>query len=111
MGNNLTIDESDHAGHPVIEVRGEIDLATAPTLEAYLRDGAGSAAILDLTAVTFIDSTGLRVLLTAHEDAAGADRRFVIIAEEGPVTKLFSITGVDEMLDLRASRDAAVADA
>lgn len=111
MANNLSIDECTHAGHAVIAVRGEIDLATAPTLAAYLQDGAEHVTILDLTGVSFIDSTGLRVLLSAHEAASGEDRRFVIIAEQGPVTKLFSITGVDELLDLRDSRDAAVADA
>ncbi len=112
MANNLTIEDTQHGDFPVIDVRGEIDLATAPTLAAHLSDGDhGSTTILDLSGVSFIDSTGLRVLLSAHEEATTAGGRLVIIAEDGPVTKLFSITGVDDLLLLRESRDAAVADA
>jgi anti-sigma B factor antagonist len=50
-----------------IEVEGELDLATAPELEETLgRElGAGNHVVLDLAAVTFIDSTGLHTILSA----------------------------------------------
>ena len=49
-------------GHWVVAVQGEIDLATVGTLEAYL-NGVTGPVVLDLGAVTFIDSMGLTLLL------------------------------------------------
>ncbi len=54
-------------GHWVVAVQGEIDLATVGTLEAYL-NGVSGSVILDLGAVTFIDSMGLTLLLRATKN-------------------------------------------
>lgn len=112
MAANLTIDELTHDGHSVLAIGGEIDLATAPELEAVLTEKVdGGKTIIDLSEVGFIDSTGLRVLLTVHEAAESAGGQIVLITAEGPVTKLFEITGVQDLLHLATSRDAAVAHA
>lgn len=112
MTANLSIEETSHEGHGVLNVTGEIDLATAPELESTLSGLVGpSRTIVDLSDVSFIDSTGLRVLLTIHEAAESAGGRLVLICAEGPVTKLFAITGVHDLLHIASTRDAAVADA
>ena len=54
-------------GHSVVAVQGEIDLATVGTLEAYL-NGVTGPVVLDLGAVTFIDSMGLTLLLRATKN-------------------------------------------
>lgn len=112
MTANLSIEESTHDGHDVLNVSGEIDLATAPELESSLTERVGaSKTIVDLSSVSFIDSTGLRVLLTIHEAAENAGGQLVLISAEGPVTKLFAITGVHDLLHIASTRDAAVAHA
>ena len=112
MTANLKIEESTHDGHDVLDVSGEIDLATAPELESTLAERVGARkTIVDLSRVSFIDSTGLRVLLTIHETAETAGGQLVLISAEGPVTKLCAITGVRDLLHIATDRDAAVAHA
>lgn len=109
MAQALVIETSRDAENTVIAVSGEIDLATAPQLEAAIAAVDDETVIADLTGVTFIDSTGLRVLIGAHEAANNAGGRFSIVVADGPVTKLFSITGVGEWLDVHESLAAATA--
>jgi anti-anti-sigma factor len=54
--------------HDTLILRGELDLAAAPRAAAAL--AAPDIRTVDLSAVTFIDAAGLRVLLDAHRDAA-----------------------------------------
>jgi anti-sigma B factor antagonist len=79
-------------------VAGELDLATAPTLrESYAHehsDGAG-LILVDLTAVTFMDSTGLRALL----DACAEDDRLRIILS-AQAARIVDITGVRSILPI-----------
>ncbi len=104
---HLRIQRADHRGSTVVVVEGEIDLATAPAVEKALRKAAAEGiSVVDLTGVAFIDSTGLRALLTAHSNAGGSLK---MIVAEGPVTKLFEITGVNQVFDLAATRDEATA--
>lgn len=112
MNPHLTVDEVDHDGSAtVLSVKGEIDIATAPELEERLRAATGDGTlVVDLTEVAFIDSTGLRALLTANEAASDAGSKLVLVVAEGPVTKLFDITGVDRIFEVADSRDAALAD-
>lgn len=109
--NILTLDMAESSGRRVLTANGEIDLATAPMLEErldeLLRDGG---VVLDLTAVSFIDSTGLRVILNAHQNAQEQAQSFPIIAVDGPVMRLFDITGVGTRLALFSSMDDALAD-
>ena len=56
-------------GHWVVAVQGELDLATVGTLEAYL-NGVGRPVVVDLANVSFIDSAGIALLLSAIEGRA-----------------------------------------
>ena len=67
----FSISISDHDGRAVVVTRGELDLATAPELEAAhpgALDG-GQDVVVDLRELEFMDSTGLRVLVAAHARA------------------------------------------
>lgn len=62
--------------------------------------------ILDLSEVTFIDGTGLGVILRAHGRLREADCRLVVIPGPRAVQRLFKITGTERQLDFRKASDA-----
>jgi anti-sigma B factor antagonist len=113
--NDLGVTTETVSGAVVVEVSGEIDLHTAPTLRAALAaavDAAGGdqpAVVVDLTGVGFIDSTGLGELVAAHKALADKGARLHLAASNERVRRLLSITGVDEVLAVHADRTAAVA--
>ena len=80
-----------------MSVRGELDLSTAPELRAVLQSQqrGGESVTIDLSAVEFMDSTGLRVLLEAQADA-NRDGWNVALAPDLPdqVDRLLDLTGV-----------------
>ena len=80
-----------------LRVAGEIDAHTAPRLAAAL-DASGSSIRLDLSGVEFVDSSGLRVLIDAHQrlDEAGGALR--LVSPSDPVRRLLEISGVDGYL-------------
>jgi anti-anti-sigma factor len=87
-------------GH-LVEVSGEIDLATAPQLAEVLGQFANGTLRVDLSAVTFLDSSGLRTLLRAHRDAQRAGRRMIICGHLHPlVQQTIEITGLDDVLEI-----------
>ncbi len=105
---HLSISEERSDDPIVLKAVGEIDLASAPELETQLTSGlAAGSVVVNLTEVTFIDSTGLRVLLAAHEQATEQGHKLGLVVATGPVTKLLSITGVDGHLHLFDSVEAA----
>lgn len=85
--------------------RGELDLATSPELEtqvlAALR-GGDRAVVLDLRELTFMDSTGVRTIVAAHQVAeeTGHDLRVVRPPRESAVSRVIEISGIDEVLGL-----------
>jgi anti-sigma B factor antagonist len=97
---------------PVIVVTGEIDMATAPMVERALSEAieAGDGAVvLDLCEVSFFDSSGLRAAIVAHRELAEQGRRLSLAClPEGHVWRTFSLAGVDRLLNLHPSREAAL---
>ena len=80
----------------MIRVSGEIDLGTVSELETALARASRSAGsvCVDLSGCTFIDSTGLRVLLTAARDRRDAGGELAVSGLTGTVESFFSITGL-----------------
>jgi len=91
-------------GRSVVSVRGELDLATAPELEAALLPGLreGGSAVLDLRGLEFMDSTGVRVVVAAHLAAQEHGGRLAIVRTlpDGPVGRVLEISGHAEVLDI-----------
>lgn len=87
-----------------ISPQGELDLATAPTLEEALQATESDAdrlpIVLDLRQLSFIDSSGLRVVLAAAKRAEAAGRRLVIIRGANQVDRVLSVTGSDRHLEV-----------
>lgn len=86
----------DLAERVVVAVAGELDMSTVGPVEhevAELLEGGGEArVVLDLRAVEFIDSTGLRMLIRLDELARSGGRRFGIVEGTGPVRRLLELT-------------------
>lgn len=101
MANNLEIDDRGDA--ITVTVTGEIDISNAAAVEGRLialEEGRPTSLVLDLRAVTFIDSTGLSLLINADRRARKADRRLTIVAGEGSVERTLRTVGLHERLDL-----------
>jgi anti-sigma B factor antagonist len=100
----FSISTSERDGRALVVVRGELDLATAPDLEAVLieRLDTGFHLVVDLRHLEFMDSSGLRVLVTAHFRAEDDGLSLVIVRpmEGGEVAKILSIAGIDKELEL-----------
>ena len=108
----LQIDRSDQPGWAIISPSGEIDLATVSQLEEALATamgGGGTDVAVDLTGVTFMDSTGLRALLAANQNLADSGHRMALIVAGGPVDRLLDISGVGHTLAIFQSMEAATA--
>ena len=95
-------------GRAVLSLRGELDLASAPLLQSEIESNdvaSASMLVLDLQELKFIDSTGLRVLLTAYESAQERGQEFAVTQGSPQVQRLLSITGVGEHLRIIAPGD------
>lgn len=88
----------------VVQVAGELDAYSAPMLEAELgRHGADTDLRLDLAGVTFIDSTGLRVVVSADNRMREGDHRLVVVDPSPSVLRLLQLTSLDERFAIEAS--------
>jgi anti-sigma B factor antagonist len=100
----FSISTSDLDGRAVVVVRGELDLATAPDLEGGVvgRLDAGQHVVVDLRELDFMDSSGLRVLVTAHTRSEDHGPRFEIVRPRkgSEVAKILTIAGIDQTLHL-----------
>jgi anti-sigma B factor antagonist len=96
----------------IIEVAGEIHVSTAPQFSALLSavtDAGRTSLVLDLTDVTFIDSTGLSVLLSALRQVTLAGGRMALVCSNPTVLRLFEITRLDSTFAIHAELEPALA--
>jgi anti-anti-sigma factor len=99
--SNFGVEVRDGGQVVVIGVSGELDLASSPELEHELARSTASGAellIIDLRRLEFMDSTGLSVLVRAHQKATQGGKRFAIVKGPQQVQRLLSLTGVAERL-------------
>jgi anti-sigma B factor antagonist len=98
-------------GVSVLTVTGEIDMATAPDLRERLvaqEADKVSAIVVDLTGVSFIDSTALGVLVAAHRRQEDAGGTFKLVVTEPRVLKVLEITDLTSVFPVFTSVDEAV---
>lgn len=103
-------------GVGVVTMTGEHDLSSAPALERILGEAfeAGGAVAVDLLATTFIDSTVLRILICAREEATERGVGFRVALGETTghgVRRLLELTGMEHRLATAPTRAAAIAGA
>ena len=96
----------------VIHVKGEIHVSTAPEFAQRLDEAISQdapAIVLDLTAVEFIDSTGLSVLLNGLRRVTRVRGSMILACANPTVLRLFEITKLDSTFDIVPSCDEAIA--
>jgi anti-sigma B factor antagonist len=84
-----------------LHLAGEIDLATVDRVEAELEQAEASDArsiVLDLSGLTFMDSTGVRLLLTAHARSRADSHRLSLRRGPVAVQRVLELSGVDTTL-------------
>jgi anti-anti-sigma factor len=90
-------------GAATVAVQGELDIDTAPRLDAALLDAERERPAtlrLDLGGLVFIDSTGLRSVLAAHRRAEGEGRKLALQNLQPEVARVLEMTGADRILAL-----------
>jgi anti-sigma B factor antagonist len=91
-------------GQWVVQLRGEVDVATSPLLRAELNklvDGDARSLVLDLAALKFIDSSGLGVLVEAQDRLKERDGETLVLRDvQEPVRRVFEITGLTELFTI-----------
>jgi len=99
----LEFETRERHDHVHLALRGELDLSTTDKVETELRrveESYPPVVVLDLSGLTFLDSTGLRLIVTADQRARQSDRRLTIVKGPAIVQRVFSITKLDERLDM-----------
>lgn len=81
-----------------LAVVGEIDAHTAPVLAAAIAECSQDTVVVDMSDVEFVDSSGLRVLIEAHQAADEAGRAIQLARPSVPVSRLLEISGVRDYL-------------
>jgi anti-sigma B factor antagonist len=89
--------------------RGELDLAAASSMRSRVDALAGSAVVIDLRDVTFLDSSALRELLNARESVVRRGGRIVLSGVPASVQRLFDMTGTSDLFETAPTRTSALA--
>jgi anti-sigma B factor antagonist len=88
---------------PGLAVRGEVDMESAPELEAALEEAiraSDGALLVDLSGVEFLDSSGLQVLLRVRARLGTEDRALALVCPFGPVRRVFELAGLSDVFTL-----------
>jgi anti-sigma B factor antagonist len=89
-----------------VNIEGEIDVYTAPTLREHLSDLVADGRhhlILDLEGVQFLDSTGLGVLVGGLKRVRSQDGTLELVCTQERILKVFRITGLTKVFPIHAS--------
>lgn len=87
-------------GVQVVSLAGEIDHVTGNTLrEALQTPGLGSRVVADLSQVTFMDSSGINILIHAHQELTEAGGWLRLAAPTSAVQRAITIVGLDTVID------------
>ena len=96
----------------ILVVGGEVDYEVSPQLKAHMMRSIKAGAkrlVLDLSDVTFIDSTAIGVVAGAVEKLDEAGGSLAVVSTHEKVVQIFEITGLDSVITLHASREEALA--
>ncbi|MFF3848936.1 STAS domain-containing protein [Streptomyces sp. NPDC002328] len=108
----LSVARSTVDGVDVVSPRGEIDHDTGGPFRQALEavdGGNGGRIVVDLSEVTFMDSTGVNVLVTAHQTAEAGDGWLRLAVRQGPVLRVLQLVGLDGVIACYPSVEEALA--
>ena len=96
----------------VIELAGEFDLYTGPQFERVVLEAMGRGAtevVVDLSDVTFIDSTTIGILMRTRKRLTALRGRLVLVCRDENILRLLNITTLDRLFEVLRSREEALA--
>jgi anti-sigma B factor antagonist len=99
----LEVTTQDSGARVTISLKGELDLSSVGKVQEELRRVEAeepALLVLDLSNLTFLDSTGLRAVVTADERAREQGRRLVVVRGPDAVQRVFTITRLEERLEM-----------
>jgi anti-sigma B factor antagonist len=108
----LALDVSKTGSLSVVDVKGEIDVYTAPKLREKLIELVSEGSynvVVNLEGVDFLDSTGLGVLVGALKRVKAHDGTLNLVCTQEKILKIFKITGLTKVFPIYDSVDSAVA--
>jgi anti-sigma B factor antagonist len=96
----ITIDTDQAGDNVVVTVRGELDLLSSPALSDHLEklDETVNRVELDLSELSFVDSSGLNALLAARKRLDDAGGELVVTKASDVTLRLFEVAGVRDLL-------------
>ena len=103
---DIEIEHRTEAVWEVLDVAGEVDLSTAPALRSRIEqvvDGGARRLVVDLADVSFMDSSGLSVLVAGFKGMREAGGEMVVVCPNTSIAKIFSITGLDRVFSIHPS--------
>lgn len=95
----------------LVRVAGEVDLSWSQQVRRVVLDAlaSGRPVAVDLSAVGYIDSSGIAALVEGLQGARARRQPFVLVAVSGPVRAVLELARLDSVFTLAASADAAFA--
>ncbi|HEX4364527.1 MAG TPA: STAS domain-containing protein [Solirubrobacteraceae bacterium] len=105
-------EEHSRTGAHILNMSGELHVSTAPHFAQRFSDVIyinKTAIVLDMTAVEFIDSTGLSVMLNALRVVTQIGGRLALVCTNPTVLRLFAITNLDNTFEIFDDRPKAIA--
>lgn len=106
----LFLDVVQHPGRTVITVNGEIDVLTVPALRHVLFDPQVVIApqvVVDLSAVSFMDSVGIGALVAARRWLTGRGSSMVLVCGDNQPRRVLHMTGLHKVFDITVPEAAA----
>lgn len=97
----------------ILGIRGRIDIVSAPELESELQtllDAGDAKLVLDMQAVEYISSAGLRSILVAAKKAKAIGGEIRFCGLKGMVSEVFTLSGFNKLFVIRDSAEAAAAE-
>src|SRR4051794_6742132 len=110
MVRRFSLEAAHHETRSLITASGELDLASSPKLVIACREalrGGALTLVVNLSDVTFMDSSGLAGLINVHRSARRAGAQLTVVCPGGPVRELFAVSGTESLFGLQPATLAA----
>lgn len=107
----IAVDETRHAGAVVVSPKGDVDMSRSPVLRETLREVQGKRpqrVVIDLSAVDYMDSSGLATLVEAMRTAKGHTTKLVLCGLNDKVRAIFEIARLHHFFTIVDSVDRAI---